>query len=261
MADAAAGASAGTEKGTMPTGTILTSRFSAAFDQARVLHVDFRKIAEVDGAQPKPPIPYLSHPMIVAATVLEYGGTEDDAIAALLHDAAEDAGGEARITALRAEFGETVAAIVESLSDSMLEAGMPKADWWDRKVAYIDHLEHGSAPAGAYLVCAADKLANLTATRIDRSAQGPSIWKIFKTGRPGQVWYYTRLTEVLGHRVTTARGRQLVERLASEVAALRDDIVGDPREAITRAGLEAEFESALAKGRETRVELGLDVEV
>lgn len=254
----ATGAATGAEPvGGEPIGTVLTARFTRAFDLARVLHPDFRKGGVDESGRPRPPVPYLSHPMFVAATVLEHGGSEEEAIAALLHDSVEDAGGLARLGALRVEFGDEVADIVSSLSDSMTTDEHAKPPWWDRKVTYLRHLEHDpDVLPGAHLVCAADKLANLTATRIDRDRDGPPLWGVFNVGRDGQLWYYTRLRDILRDRITTTSGAELVERFAAQVEGLWDDIVADEREGVTRAQLEMEYEVSLATERDVLASIG-----
>ena len=85
-------------------------------------------------------VPYLAHLLAVAATVMEYGGDEDMAIAALLHDAAEDQGGARRLDDIRNRFGDRVASFVADLSDSLVQAGEAKAEWRTRKEAYLAHL-------------------------------------------------------------------------------------------------------------------------
>ena len=119
-------------------------------------------------------VPYLSHLLGVASLVLEDEGTEDEVIASLLHDAAEDQGGEATLSRLRADFGETVAELVRQCSDSILEAGQEKAPWRKRKEAAIAHLAEMSE--GALRVTAADKLHNTRSTLADRALVGDAVW-------------------------------------------------------------------------------------
>ena len=127
--------------------SILTDRFDRAFAFARHLHRDqFRKGTA---------IPYTAHLLAVAALVLEDGGDEDQAVAALLHDAVEDHGGLGRLEEIRQLFGERVAEIVEGCSDSFT---IPKPPWRERKERYIEHLRH--ADAGVRRVSLADKLHN-----------------------------------------------------------------------------------------------------
>ena len=112
-------------------------------------------------------IPYISHPLAVASLVLEYGGGEDEVIAALLHDVAEDAGGQEALDEIRAKFGMGVAAIVEGCTDTLEK---PKPKWRPRKEAYVEHLQ--GAPPSVRLVAAADKLHNARAILKDYRAIG-----------------------------------------------------------------------------------------
>ena len=121
-------------------------------------------------------IPYLAHLLSVAAIVLEHGGSENDAIAALLHDTAEDHGGQT-IESIRAEFGDYVADVVESCSDTLVEDRRDKEPWWDRKVAYLDKLAH--EPQAAVIVSAADKLHNARAVLADYRHLGDELWARF----------------------------------------------------------------------------------
>jgi hypothetical protein len=115
----------------------LTDRFERALVYATHVHGgQVRKSTTV---------PYVAHLLAVAATVLEYGGDEDMAIAGLLHDAAEDQGGARRLDDIRNRFGERVAAIVHSCSDSLVEAGEAKEEWRARKERYLRHLESCAA--------------------------------------------------------------------------------------------------------------------
>jgi len=133
------------------------------------------------------PVPYMAHILGVTAIVVAAGGDDDEVIAALLHDVPEDHGGQARLDEIRARFGDRVAHIVEGLSDHLGPEG-EKADWWDRKRAYVAHVT--GADRSTQLVCAADKLDNLTATLADHARVGDAVWDRFKTGRDGQGWYY-----------------------------------------------------------------------
>ena len=135
-------------------------------------------------------IPYISHLLAVAGLVLEYGGGEDEAIAALLHDAAEDQGGAATLEAIRRQFGDVVTGIVEGCSDSMSALKPP---WRQRKERYLAHLP--GASASVRLVSAADKLHNARSTLADYRARGESIWDRFNGGRQGTLWYYRALVD------------------------------------------------------------------
>jgi (p)ppGpp synthase/HD superfamily hydrolase len=192
--------------------TELTDRYTRAVELARTLH---------DGEPRKgTPIPYFAHPLSVSALVLEHGGSEDQAIAALLHDTAEDHGGSARIDQIRADFGDTVADIVAACSDSLVEDRTQKAPWWDRKTAYLEHLAH--EPAEVALVSAADKLHNARAILTDYRVLGDELWSKFNAGagRAGTLWYYTRLTEILTDRLAGTPGEPLATELTRTVDEL-----------------------------------------
>jgi (p)ppGpp synthase/HD superfamily hydrolase len=132
--------------------------------------------------------PYIAHLMGVASLVLEFGGDEDMAIAALLHDVVEDCGGVPVLKELRRGFGSRVAKIVDGCTDSDT---YPKPPWRERKEAYIRHLK--SADAETRLVSAADKLNNVRSILSDYREVGESIWARFNGGRDGTLWYYRAL--------------------------------------------------------------------
>jgi (p)ppGpp synthase/HD superfamily hydrolase len=130
-------------------------------------------------------IPYLSHLLAVSAIVLEHGGDEDTAVAALLHDVVEDAGGRPRLADVRARFGDAVAAIVEGCSDADT---LPKPPWRGRKEAYIARLAGESS--AVQLVSAADKLHNARTLLADHFETGSALWGRFNGGKEGTLWYY-----------------------------------------------------------------------
>ena len=143
---------------------------------------------EIHGTQQRKGMgaPYVSHLMAVSASVLEHGGDETEAIAALLHDAAEDCGGRPMLETVRVMFGDTVAEIVEACTDTMQE---PKPEWRPRKEAYVAHL--ASASPSIKLVAGCDKLHNLTTTVRDlRAGQPADYWSRFTVGAESQAWYY-----------------------------------------------------------------------
>ncbi|MFZ0863648.1 MAG: HD domain-containing protein [Candidatus Sulfotelmatobacter sp.] len=140
-------------------------------------------------------IPYVAHLMGVASLVLEAGGDEDLAIAALLHDVVEDCGGAHMLKEVRRRFGKRVATIVEGCTDADTD---PKPPWRERKETYIRRLK--TADADTRLVSAADKLNNVRSILSDYRAIGGSVWSRFNGGREGTLWYYRTLREVfLGH--------------------------------------------------------------
>jgi (p)ppGpp synthase/HD superfamily hydrolase len=182
---------------------MITQRFEDAFVYAIRAHGGQRK----KGTD----TPYIAHVMDVTALVLMNGGQEDHAIAALLHDVAEDAGGRHRLEDVRVRFGHAVAEIVEGCSDTFDD---PKPPWLERKKAYIDHLPHTS-PA-TRLVSAADKLANARAIISDVKAQGDGVWDRFNGKKDGTIWYYRTIADVflaLGPHPLAARLDEAVREL------------------------------------------------
>jgi GTP pyrophosphokinase len=133
-------------------------------------------------------VPYFGHLLGVASIVIETGGSEDEAIAALLHDAAEDQGGHATVERIRVEFGDPVATVVEECSDSF---GEPKPPWRERKQAYLEGLERASEAALA--VSLADKLHNMRTIVVDYRAVGERLWDRFNASREDVLWYYRSL--------------------------------------------------------------------
>ncbi len=135
-------------------------------------------------------IPYIAHLMGVASLVLEGGGDEDLAIAALLHDVVEDCGGAAMLKEVRRRFGKRVAEVVDGCTDAY---EVPKPPWRERKESYIRRLKKESADAR--LVSAADKLNNVRSILSDYCAVGESVWSRFNGRRDGTLWYYRTLRD------------------------------------------------------------------
>ena len=159
---------------------MLTSRYDDAFRYAHHLHrAQTRKGSGV---------PYVAHLMAVSSLVVEHGGDEDQAIAALLHDAAEDQGGAATLEDISRQFGHDVAAIVSDCTDSWED---PKPAWRPRKEAYLRLL--GTKPARSLLVSLADKTHNAEAILTDYLTIGDEIWNRFNGGADGTRWYYGAL--------------------------------------------------------------------
>ncbi|MGA8689517.1 MAG: HD domain-containing protein [Methyloceanibacter sp.] len=157
----------------MSNATVLTDRFDRALIYAT--HVHGGQIRKGTST------PYIAHLLAVAATVLEYGGDEDIAIAALLHDSVEDQGGKARLEDVRNRFGQRVARIVEACSDSLADTGRGerKAHWQERKEAYLAHLRE--ADEDILRVSLADKVHNARAILRDlrKSDVGDKVWARF----------------------------------------------------------------------------------
>jgi (p)ppGpp synthase/HD superfamily hydrolase len=140
-------------------------------------------------------VPYAGHVLGVCALVLEDGGDEDEAIAALLHDAVEDAGGHERLIDVRARFGERVASIVEHCTDTFES---PKPPWRERKEAYVAHLEE--APPEVLRVSLADKLYNVRTILRGYRELGEALWDRFDGRREDVLWYYRALADLFERR-------------------------------------------------------------
>jgi len=163
-------------------------------------------------------IPYVSHLLAVGSLVLEHGGTENEAIAALLHDAGEDQGGLDRLAEISEKFGEEVAGIVAGCTDDVNEK---KAEWRVRKERYLDHLP--KATDSVRLVSCADKTHNARAIVSDLRMMGDAVFSRFNGGKEGTLWYYRALADVfLGLGPTRLAGE-----LDSAVRAMHE-IAGEP---------------------------------
>lgn len=151
-------------------------------------------------------IPYIAHPMAVASLVLEYGGTEKQAIAALLHDTIED-GGEAYADRIEEAFGPEVLAMVRDCTDGSFEhkaaARTPRAkyaEWKARKQAYMQHLRAVPADSPSLLVSACDKLHNARAILADLRLLGDALFDRFTGRRDGTLWYYDELAGIFADK-------------------------------------------------------------
>jgi (p)ppGpp synthase/HD superfamily hydrolase len=189
----------------------LSQRFQEALAYAAKLHnTQTRKASEV---------PYIGHLLSVAGLVIEADGTETEAIAALLHDAAEDQGGDATLDEIEKRFGKDVATIVDDCSDTLIT---PKPPWRQRKENYIAHLHEASD--STVRVSMADKLDNARAILRDLRLHGPQVWQRFNTNDPHEhLWYYRSLLEVYRQRSNS----WLVDELARVIHALEEE-VGPP---------------------------------
>ena len=188
----------------------LDNPLSERFDRALTLAHKVHRQQARKGTQ----IPYIAHILGVAALVLEFGGTEDEAIGALLHDvledAAEHAGEEITVEWLRDEirrsFGPKVMEIVEHLTDA---TGRQKPPWRDRKAKYVADLE--DAPEHALLVSAADKFHNVQSLVRDYRRHGDALWARFnaEAGKSGLIGYYRALSDVFARRLPGALSNDL----------------------------------------------------
>jgi (p)ppGpp synthase/HD superfamily hydrolase len=186
-----------------------TARFVSALTYAHEIHQGQRRKGTG--------IPYIAHVLGVAAIAMEYGADEDEAIGALLHDAAEDGGGEATLAEIRARFGDAVGDIVLGCSDSLVEDPEDKLPWRDRKENYLAHLENASQ--SVCLVSAADKLHNVRSIIRDYHLHGDDVWARFQGARDGTLWYYETVAHILVRRYYSQLTRDL-QRAVDELLAL-----------------------------------------
>jgi (p)ppGpp synthase/HD superfamily hydrolase len=184
----------------------LTERFEAALIYATRLHADQRR--KISG------VPYITHLLSVAALVLEVGGNEDEAIAALLHDSIEDQGGKPTREDVRQRFGDTVVAIIDGCTEW---DSLPKPPWQERKNRYLENLRHASASVRR--VSLADKLHNARSLLIDSRIYGDDIWNHLKVGRERTLWFYQSLIQV--YRETGSDW--MTEELARIVSQLSEE--------------------------------------
>jgi GTP pyrophosphokinase len=189
-----------------PQGKTFSEKFVAAICYAADLHAkQFRK---------RTGRPYIGHLLGVTSITIEYGGDEEMAIAALLHDAVEDQGGLPQLLKIRRKFGKRVAHIVDGCTDSYTQ---PKPPWMERKRAYIARAAKESAEVR--LVSAADKLANVRETLHDVRVKGESVFERFEGKKEGTLWYYRELVSVFGK----AGSNPLVEELDRAVTELESE--------------------------------------
>ena len=164
------------------------------------------------------PLPYITHPVAVATLVQRYGGSEEQILAALLHDVLED-GGPTWREPIRAAFGDGVLALVEFCTDGVPDAAGHKPPWRGRKEAYLAHLRTATGPG--LLVSACDKLTNLQAILLDLTEIGEAVWARFTGGKTGSLWYYAELVAAFAGRVPLPLEQALRRDLAA-VHAITD---------------------------------------
>ena len=183
---------------------VLRDRFTDAFAYAVHLHaLQARKGTA---------IPYVTHLMSVCSLVLEDGGDEDQAVAALLHDGPEDQGGQPVLDDIRRRFGDAVATLVEGLTETVLD---PKPEWGPRKKAYLLRLDR--EPISVLRVSLADKIHNLRSIAVDHAVLGDALWKRFNAGRDLQEGYFRGLLAVFERRLPGSRNLPEFRRLVGEV--------------------------------------------
>ena len=163
---------------------LLDDRFEAALVMAYRLHrSQVRKGS---------PVPYVAHLLSVAALVLEDGGDEDEAIAALLHDAVEDQGGSVTRELVRVTFGARVCEIIDGCTESMVQ---PKPPWKERKLLHLEKV--ATASVSVRRVTMADKLHNIRSLLADYERFGEGLWARFGGGKAGTIWYYQEMVKRL----------------------------------------------------------------
>ena len=209
---------------------LLTARFDEALHYATAHHaLQLRKGT---------PIPYAAHLLAVASLVLEMHGSEDEAIAGLLHDVVEDGGGEPALREIRDRFGEEVAAIVLANSDTT-DVSTPKAGgeaWYLRKRAYIDGFPQKTP--GALRVSLADKLHNARAILLDYRTLGDALWARFRQGQGIATRIYYRELALAFEREAPRLGEAAqpfvleLRRTVDAITALAEDLQGPDRRAL-----------------------------
>jgi len=194
-------------------GSFLTKRFEDALIFSTHLHEgQLRK-----GSQ----VPYIAHLLGVTGLVLEDGGDEDEAIAALLHDAVEDQGGLKTLNEIQSRYGSRVAEIVMSVTDAYEDQRPP---WRERKEGYIASIR--AADPSAIRVSLADKVYNARATLMDIREEGESGWSRFNGGKEGTLWYYHELIEAFRERSSSNLLQELV-RVIRELEKISGDYNGN----------------------------------
>lgn len=185
--------------------------YGEKFEEALVYAARLHRDQERKGSE----TPYVTHLLAVAAIVGENGGTEDEVVAGLLHDAPEDRGGKERLEDTRARFGDEVARIVDGCTDTYED---PKPAWRPRKEAYVAHV--ASASPSVRLVSSADKLHNARAILADLRSLGDDLWNRFTGGKEGTLWYYRALVEAYAAAGTNSVVEEL-DRVVREIEGPR----------------------------------------
>lgn len=193
--------------------------FSERVDRALVLAAQLHRdqVRKGNGST----VPYVSHLWSVAGLVAEQNGSEDEVIAALLHDAAEDQGGQAAVDHIRREFGDLVADVVLECTDT-LES--PKPPWKERKDNYLTHLERASE--SALRVSLADKIHNSRALLMEVREKGVAAFDIFKGGKDGTLWYYASLVEIYRRCTPGPWADELARTVEAITQTVERDVIG-----------------------------------
>ncbi|MBM3839732.1 MAG: HD domain-containing protein [Verrucomicrobia bacterium] len=188
---------------------MFSERFEAALVYANQIHAG--------QVRRKTGMPYIAHLLGVTGIVLEHGGTEEEAIGALLHDAVEDAGGPGRLEDICGRFGAKVAEIVHGCTDS---DAMPRPPWRERKTAYLEHLPQASD--SVRLVSAADKLHNARALLRTYRKIGETVFERYSGGKAGTLWYYRALVNAFQAAGPRSIAEEL-DRVVAEIETLKRD--------------------------------------
>lgn len=194
----------------------LSPRFEQAFGYAFKLHKNQKRKATN--------VPYIAHLLGVTSLVLEAGGDEDEAIAALLHDAAEDQGGQRTLNEIKEQFGDRVARIVAECSDSV---SIFKPPWKQRKSDYLARLSN--ADMSVRRVSLADKLHNCRDILRTYREIGDQTWSRFTGGKEGTLWYYEELVRIFlqtGRDSFTLELERVVAELI-EISGTKTNVAND----------------------------------
>ncbi|NEO41127.1 MAG: HD domain-containing protein [Moorea sp. SIOASIH] len=188
----------------------LSTRFEAALVYTTRLHAN--QVRKGSG------VPYISHLLSVAALVLEDGGDENEAIAALLHDAIEDQGGAKTREEIRQRFGEKVVSIVDGCTEYET---LPKPPWKERKLNYLEKIRLASPEVRR--VSLADKLHNIRSLLADCHREGEQVWQKFTGGKEGTLWFYQSLLKVYQEKPSDFLTQELARLISQlEVIANRE---------------------------------------
>lgn len=180
--------------------------------------VAYAAIVHADQGRKGSAVPYLAHLLQVAGLAMEHGADPEAQLAAILHDAAEDRGGRARLADIRQRFGERVAALVEACSDALPDPEQPaKPPWRERKQRYLARLAEPATDPAALLIALADKVHNARCLLADLRHEGARAWQRFHAGCAEHCWYWEACAEL-------AERRGVAPALVAELRRLRDAV-------------------------------------
>lgn len=192
--------------------------WSPLFHEALLFAVDIHK----DDYRKGTTIPYVTHTMNVCSLVIADGGNEEEAIAALLHDALEDHPEKIKCEDIESRFGQKVLDIVEACTDTPPGyAGGPKVLWKDRKTAYLEKIGH--ADPDILRVSLANKLDNARSILADYRQIGEELWKRINTGKEEQLWYYRSVVKAFREAGVTGHMIDELDRVIGEIIHLAGD--------------------------------------